>query len=52
MTEQERQAWNDCLAKGDVEEIEAKKDELLVDIHTRIMNDDPCYSVAGWRPTR
>lgn len=50
MTEGQRQAWNAAVARGDADEIEAMKDTLLVDVHTRIMNDDGNYAVAGWTP--
>lgn len=51
MDEAQRQAWNAALARGDAEEIEAMRDALLVDIHTRIMNDDGNYTRGGWTPT-
>lgn len=50
MTEAERQAWNAAVASGDTNTIEAMKDNLLVRIHTRIMNDDGNYERAGWTP--
>ena len=50
MTEAERLAWNAAVASGDTATIEAMKDTLLVRIHTRIMNDDGNYTVAGWTP--
>jgi alpha-D-ribose 1-methylphosphonate 5-triphosphate synthase subunit PhnG len=49
VTEEQRQAWNACLAKGDEAEIERMKDQLLTEIHTRIMNEDPNYGIAGWK---
>lgn len=49
MTEEERQEWNAAVAAGDEGTIERLRDEHLVRIHTRIMNDDPRYAAAGWR---
>ncbi len=49
MNEEQRQAWNACLARGSKTEIAAMQDQLLVEIHTRIMNDDPNYEKAGWK---
>ena len=50
MNEAQRQAWNAAVERGDADEIEAMKDGLLVQIHTRIMNDDGNYTRAGWTP--
>lgn len=47
----EREAWNTALASGDAERIEAERARALTAIHTRIMNEDPGYQAAGWRPT-
>lgn len=51
MTEEERQLWNAALGGGNKDEISALQDALLVKVHTKIMNDDPRYSVAGWKET-
>jgi hypothetical protein len=40
--------WNEALASGDSARIDAAKDKLLAQIHTRIMNEDANYRVAGW----
>jgi hypothetical protein len=41
--------WNQALASGDEDRIEDEKERQLVEIHTRIMNDDPNYIEAGWK---
>jgi hypothetical protein len=51
-TDSEVTEWNEVLARGDEAEIEAAQDRILVAIHRRIMDDDPNYAKAGWRPVR
>ncbi len=48
ISEAQRLAWNAVLVSGDAEAIEAMQDDLLIQIHTGIMNDDPRYHLAGW----
>jgi hypothetical protein len=50
VTEADRQAWNAAIATGDPAIIEPLQDRLLRAIHTRIMDDDPAYTQAGWQP--
>lgn len=50
MTEHERQEWNAAVAAGDQDAIERLQDAHLRAIHTRIMDDDPRYAQAGWKP--
>lgn len=45
----ERERWNAALATGDDDTIHRVQDETLRAIHTRIMDDDPGYSEAGWK---
>lgn len=51
-TERDREVadWNAALASGDQARIDETRDRLLASVHTRIMNDDPQYAVAGWKP--
>lgn len=44
----ERERFNAALATGDPDTIERVRDEVLVAVATRIMNDDPNYERAGW----
>jgi len=44
----ERARWNEALATGNRETIDRVADELLVEVHTRIMDDEPNYGEAGW----
>jgi len=46
----EMREWNRVLAEGTADEINEAQERLLIDIHTRIMNDDPNYEKAGWTP--
>ncbi len=49
MTEDERLAWNDAVASGDVDRIAREQDTALRRVHERIMNEDPNYGRAGWK---
>jgi hypothetical protein len=46
-----RHRWNHALATGDPAVIDRTRDELLGEVFTGIMDDDPCYALAGWKPT-
>ena len=48
MSEEQRQAWNAAVARGDVAEIAALRREILRDVHAQIMDDDANYRAAGW----
>lgn len=43
--------WNAVLAHGTEDQIEQARSEILDSIHTRIMDDDCHYVVAGWTPS-
>ena len=40
--------WKQALESGDEEQIREVGDDLLRQVHERIMNDDPNYREAGW----
>lgn len=50
MTDAERLAWNDAVASGNAERIAAAQAAALDSVNRRIMDDDPNYRQAGWKP--
>jgi len=52
MTDEERTAWNDAVATGDPDTIDAARRVQLRIMFTRVMDDDPNYQRAGWTPGR
>lgn len=46
----ETRVWNGALAAGDPDRIERVRDIILTNSARRIMDDDPNYAAAGYRP--
>lgn len=47
----EMREWNEALRSGNPEWIAEAREKILHGLHTRIMNDDPNYAKAGYKPT-
>lgn len=47
----EMREWNAALASDNQAWIDEARERILVGVHTRLMNDDPNYAQAGYKPT-